>query len=118
MQQAINKQWLETRNQQIKKEKEENGKFVSLKNGENKIEIDLSVLPQEQLGGKFGKRFIYTTTTKKKTEKGEIGLLLSASPVLDALIIKSLSQGVNPFTLIKVGEGKETRYDIKELTKE
>jgi hypothetical protein len=47
--------------------------------------------------------------------KNDKPLLLSASPTLDSLIIKALSEGYNPFTLIKVGEGKETRYGIKEL---
>lgn len=110
MQQTIDKTYLESRMKQIQKEKEENSKFLSLKNGENIIKIDLSVLPQETTG-KFGKRFMYTTAIKK----GEKNLILSASPTLDALIIKALSEGFNPFTLIKVGEGKETRYGIKEL---
>jgi hypothetical protein len=38
--------------------------------------------------------------------------------MLDSLIVKALSKGINPFTLIKVGEGQQTRYAIKELDKE
>jgi len=108
-QKTIDATFLKQRSEQIKKEKEENSKYVSLKNGENVIEIDLSQLPIEQIG-KFGKRFIYQTTTKKNGAN----LLLSASPTLDSLIIKALSEGLNPFTLIKLGEGKDTRYDLKE----
>jgi hypothetical protein len=107
----INEEFLKNRMEQIKKEKEENSKFLSLKNGENIIKIDLSVLPIEQPTGKYGKRFIYITCIMKNDKP----LLLSASPTLDSLIIKALSEGYNPFTLIKVGEGKETRYGIKEL---
>lgn len=106
----INADWLKQRTEQIAQQKEQNSKFVSLKNGENKIGIDLNNLPEPQ-NTKFGVRMVYTTTTKK----GEKSLLLSASIVLDSLIVKALSAGINPFTLIKVGEGKETRYAIKEL---
>jgi hypothetical protein len=108
--QTINETFLQTRMEQIAKEKEENSKFVKLVNGENIIKIDLSQLPIEQVG-KFGKRFIYQTEVVKNGRK----LLLSASPTLDALIIKALSEGHNPFTLIKLGEGKDTRYDLKEM---
>lgn len=108
--QKINTDWLKKRQEQIQKTREENSKYLALKNGENIVKIDLSILPVEQKG-KFGVRQIYTTMTMK----GDKQLLLSASVVLDALIIKALSAGINPFTLIKVGEGKDTRYAIKEL---
>lgn len=106
----INTDWLKQRQIAIQKEREENSKYLSLKNGENIIKIDLNVLPLEQKG-RFGARQIYTTCTVK----GDKQLLLSASMMLDSLIIKALSNGINPFTLIKVGEGKDTRYAIKEL---
>lgn len=109
-QKTINPEWLKTREQQIEKEREENSKFLSLKNGENVIKIDLSQLPIEDKG-KYGKKFVYQTMIEKNGRK----LLLSASVTLDSMIIKALSKGINPFTLIKVGEGKETRYAIKEL---
>lgn len=107
---TISKEWLNKRNEEIQKEKEENSNYLQLKNGENIIKIDLSTLPIETTG-KFGKKFVYQTLTEKNGKK----LLLSASKTLDALIIKALSDGHNPFTLVKVGEGKETRYAIKEL---
>jgi len=108
----VSKDYLQQRMQQIKKQKEENSKFVSLKNGENLLEVDLSVLPTEQPPKNgYGARMIWTTTTIKN----KVALLLSASITLDSLIVKALSEGVNPFTLIKVGEGLNTRYAIKEL---
>lgn len=111
--QKINKDWLKQRQTQIQKTREENSKYLSLKSGENTVKIDLNVLPVETKG-KFGTKMVYTTCIMK----GDKPLLLSASVVLDALIIKALSEGINPFTLIKVGEGKDTRYAIKELNKE
>ena len=112
----INTDWLKTRTQQINKQKQESSRFVKLQNGENKIEIDLSVLPYEQPPkGTYAARQIYTTTTQKTIAGKSFNLLLSASTTLDALIIQALSSGFNPFTLIKVGEGINTRYAIKEL---
>lgn len=108
----VNVDYLKQRTEQIKKQKEEYSKFVKLQNGENKIEIDLSVLPYEQPAkGSYNARMIWTTATQKNGKN----LLLSASMILDSLIVKALSNGVNPFTLIKVGEGINTRYAIKEL---
>ena len=113
MQKTIDETFLKNRTQQIKKEKEENSKYFKLHNGENKIEIDLSQLPIDETG-LYGKRFVYQTTSENNGKK----LLLSASVTLDAMIIKCLSEGINPFTLIKTGEGKNTRYEIKEWQKE
>jgi hypothetical protein len=112
---VINKEWLAKRQEEIKKDKEENSKYQSLKNGENIIKIDLTVFPVIEEKGKFGIRHIYTTTTTKLIKGIMQPLLLSASPTLDALIVEALANGHNPFTLIKVGEGKDTRYAIKEL---
>ncbi len=108
----INQDYLKTRMEQIKKQREENSRFISLKNGENVIEIDLTVLPvlQPPKNG-YKERMLWTTTTQKNGRN----LLLSASLPLDALIVKALSEGYNPFTLIKVGEGINTRYAVKEL---
>lgn len=114
--QKVNTDWLKQRTQQIQKQKEESSRFVSLKNGENKIELDLSVLPTEQPPKNgYGARMLWTTTTQKTISGRSFNLLLSASITLDALIVKALSAGFNPFTLIKVGEGINTRYAIKEL---
>ena len=109
----VSKEWLQERQIQIKKEKDENSKYVKLRNGENIIKIDLSQRPIEQTG-KFGKRYVWQTMIEKNGQK----LLLSASATLDSLIIQCLSEAINPFTLIKVGEGKDTRYDVKEFQKE
>lgn len=114
--QKISKDWLQQRNQQIAKNKEENSKFVKLKNGENVIEIDLNKLPQEQPPKNgYSARMIWTTTAQKNIAGKSFNLLLSASLTLDSLIVKALNEGHNPFTLIKVGEGINTRYAIKEL---
>ena len=112
--QIMDKDWLNKRNEQIKKEREENSRYITLQNGENVVEIDLTEMPVE-VKGMYGTKFVYTTTTKKTINNKEISLLLSASKILDGLIIKALSEGFNPFTLIKVGEGKNTRYAIKEF---
>jgi hypothetical protein len=109
-QKTINEEYLKNRTLEIQKQKEENSKYYQLKNGENIIKINLSQLPID-VKGKYGMKHVYETMT----EKNGVKLLLSASDALDALIIKALSHGLNPFTLIKVGEGKETRYAIKEL---
>lgn len=110
-QQTISKEWLNKRNEQIQKNKEENSKYLQLKTGENIIKIDLSQLPIEDKTGQYGTKMVYQTLTEKNGRK----LLLSASPTLDALIIKCLCKGLNPFTLVKTGEGKNTRYAVKEL---
>lgn len=112
-QEVLNKEWLKQRLEKIQKDKEENSKFLTLKNGENFIEIDTSVLPVEDNAGKFGLRYIYTTTLKQHNKKDP--LLLSVSPTLDALITKALFKEINPFIVVKVGELKDTRYAIKEL---
>jgi hypothetical protein len=111
METKINKDWLKQRQEYIQKQRELNSKYISLKNGENVIKIDMNILPIEDKNGKYGAKQVYTTCSMK----GDKPLLLSASIILDALIIKALSKGINPFTLIKLGEGKETRYAIKEL---
>lgn len=117
--QPISQDWLKTRKEQIQKEKEKNSKYLTLKDGENQIVIDMSVLPITQEGGKFGTRQIWTTKNQKVIDGKTItSLLLSASPTLDVLIVRALSEGFNPFTLIKVGQGKDTRYAIKELSKD
>lgn len=110
MQKNINEEYLKNRMEEIKKEKEKFGKYLSLKNGENIVKINLEHLPVST-DTKFGTRYVYTTCIKRNDKE----LLLSASPILDGLIIKALSNNINPFTLIKVGEGKNTRYAIKEL---
>jgi hypothetical protein len=114
---TINQNWLKARNEQIQKEKEENSKYLKLKIGENIIKIDLTQLPIEEtktISGKAVKRFVYQTEINNNGRK----MLLSASAYLDTLIIKALSEGFNPFTLIKTGEGINTRYAVKELSGE
>jgi hypothetical protein len=117
MTQKVNPEYLKTRMQQIQKQKEENSRFISLKNGENRIELDLNILPVEQPPKNgYSARMIWTTTTQKNVNGKSFNLLLSASYTLDSLIIKALSEGHNPFTLIKLGEGINTRYAVKELS--
>lgn len=114
---TINQNWLKARNEQIQKEKEENSKYLKLKIGENIIKIDLTQLPIEEtktISGKTVKRFVYQTEINNNGRK----MLLSASAYLDTLIIKALSEGFNPFTLIKTGERINTRYAVKELSGE
>ncbi len=111
----VSKEWLQAEQERIKKEKEENSKYVTLKQGENTIKLDLSVRPEFDAKAKFGGKWVWQTTATKMLKGVMTPMLLSASPTLHALIISALAEGHNPFTLIKVGEGKETRYAIKEL---
>lgn len=107
----IDENFLKNELDRIQKEKEENSRFVQLKNGENIIKIDLSMRPIEDKKGKYGTKMVFQTLNEKNGKK----LLLSTSPTLYGFVIKALSSGYNPFTLIKLGEGKDTRYAIKEL---
>jgi hypothetical protein len=83
--------------------------YFSIPEGETTIEIDLSHAPQEKEGD-FGKQFVYHIKANNKD------YMLSASIVLDGLLISALSQGINPMTLIRTGTRKQTRYSIKELS--
>lgn len=115
MEKTINEDWLQQRQQNLKKEREKNSKYLALKNGENTVKLDVSVMPVEDPNGKFGKRMIYTTEIVRNIDGKDVKLLLSTSPALETLILKALATGINPFTLIKIGEGRNTRYAIKEL---
>lgn len=84
--------------------------YFSIPEGETKIEIDLSHAPQEKEGD-FGKQFVY------HIKANNADYLLSASVMLDRLIISALSEGINPMTLIRTGTKKQTRYSIKELAR-
>jgi hypothetical protein len=84
--------------------------YFSIPEGETSIELNLSKAPQER-EGTFGKQFVYHITANNKD------YLLSASLVLDRLIISALSEGINPMTIIRTGTKKQTRYNIKELAK-
>lgn len=83
-------------------------RFFKIPAGETEIEVDLDVVP-ERREGLYGIQYVYTVTIDKKR------WLLGASERLDKLITAALMQGLNPFTLERDGEGKNTRYAIKGL---
>lgn len=84
--------------------------YFSVPEGETLLEIDLSHAPEEREGD-FGRQFVY------HIKANDTHFLLSASSMLDRLIISALSEGINPMTLIRTGTKKQTRYSIKELSK-
>jgi hypothetical protein len=97
--------WVKQRKEQIDGEMLP---FLKIPEGETVIEVDVDVVPTMREGD-YSKQFLYTVTVEGEAHK------LSASEYLDRLIIDALSQGINPFTLIRKGTGKKTRYSIKEL---
>ena len=97
--------WVKNRKEQINSEKLP---FYKIEQGETVIEVDVDVVPTMREGD-YSKQYLYNITVKDEAYK------LSASEYLDRLIIEALSQGINPFTLVRKGTGKKTRYSIKEL---
>jgi hypothetical protein len=94
--------WVQQRKEEIDVE------YFTVPQGETKITVDVDVVPKER-DGKYSKQYIYSVTINGKTWK------LSASESLDRMIIEALSQGINTFTLIRKGTGKQTKYSIEEL---
>jgi hypothetical protein len=76
--------------------------------GETEITVNVDVAPEEREGD-YSKQYVYSIKVNGETWK------LSASEYLDNIMIEALSRGINPFTLIRKGTGKKTRYSIKEL---
>jgi hypothetical protein len=97
--------WVSTCKQDIEKEQLQ---FFKIAEGETVIEVDVDVVPTMREGD-FSKQYLYTVKVDGEFYK------LSASEYLDRLIIEALSQGINPFTLVRKGSGKNTRYSIKEM---
>jgi hypothetical protein len=103
-QKAIPK-WIQERKQQIDQAKLQ---YFKIPIGETTITVDVDLVPEEREGD-YSKQYVYSVEVKGETLK------LSASEYLDKIIIEALSQSINPFTLIRKGTGKKTRYSIKEL---
>jgi hypothetical protein len=96
--------WVQQRKQKIDNELE----YFTIPQGETKITVDVNVVPTER-DGKYSKQYTYAIMTNGTAYK------LSASEYLDRIVIEALSQGINPFTLVREGTGKKTKYSIKEL---
>jgi len=84
--------------------------YLTLEEGETVILIDGTVKPVESVGD-FGKRLTWRVT--KGGEKYD----LTASMSLSKKLLKALKANINPMTIIRVGEAKQTRYSIKGLNK-
>lgn len=98
--------WLQQRKQQI--DAEEQTPYFKIPQGETEITVDMDIPPAERTGD-YSKQYIYTITVNGEARK------LSASEYLDKMIIEALCHNINPFTLVRKGTGKQTRYSIKEL---
>ena len=96
--------WVQQRKQEIDNALE----YFTIPQGKTKITVDVDVVPKER-DGKYSKQYTYTIAFDDKAYK------LSASEYLDRLIVEALSQGINTFTLIRKGTGKQTKYSIEEL---
>jgi len=97
--------WVQERKQQIDKGKLQ---YFKIPVGETEIAVDSDIVPEEREGD-YSKQYVYSVTVNREPWK------LSASEYLDKMIVDALSQGINPFTLVRRGTGKKTRYSIKEL---
>jgi hypothetical protein len=97
--------WVQERKQEIAQEQLQ---YFKIPVGETTITVNIDVVPEEREGD-YSKQYVYSITVNGETWK------LSASEYLDKMIIEALSQGINPFTLVRKGTGKKTRYSIKEL---
>jgi hypothetical protein len=97
--------WLAQRKQEIDAD---NLPFYKIEQGETVIEVDVDVVPTMREGD-YSKQYLYNVTVNGEAYK------LSASEYLDKLIVEALIAGHNPFTLVRKGTGKKTRYSIKEL---
>jgi hypothetical protein len=83
-------------------------RFFKIPQGETEVEVDMD-FPPERREGTYGIQYVYTVTIDEER------FLLGASGRLDKLITAALMQGLNPFTVERDGEGKDTRYAIKGL---
>ena len=100
---------VEDRRQKVMKEKGM-ADFITLEEGETKLTFDTTKEPREQ-DGDFGLRTIFRVLKDGKEYD------LSASDALARKILNAMAAGINPMTIIRVGEGKQTRFSIKELKK-
>lgn len=83
--------------------------YFKIPQGETMIEIDLTQ-QVKQVPSNYGKdRFEYHIISEQKQYKMTVGFML------DVMITKALIQGMNPMTIIRAGEGQNTRYSIKGL---
>ena len=97
--------WVQERKQRIGKAQLQ---YFKIPVGETTITVNVDIVPEE-LEGDYSKQYVYSVIVNNEELK------LSASEYLDKMIIEALSQGINPFTLVRKGTGKKTRYSIKKL---
>ena len=106
--------WIIDKKAKADKEREEyikeHGEYYQFPQGETKILINTDVSPFEKIN-KYGKtQFVYEVQINGEKKK------ISVNIVLDRAIIQCLVEEINPMTIIRFGQGTQTRYSIKELS--
>jgi hypothetical protein len=82
--------------------------FFKLPVGETTIEVMTDIEPREREGN-FGTQCIFRIKVGKDTNDLSVAL---RSP-LYRFLLDNLSKGKTKFTIVRTGEGKSTKYDIK-----
>ena len=85
--------------------------YLILSEGETTVTVDMQTPPREETGD-FGKKLIFRVENNGKEHD------LPCSMSLAKKILYQLKDKNNPMTLIRAGEGKQTRYSVKKPKKE
>lgn len=107
--------WVQQESAKIKEQQEQESQFYKLPEGETELLFDDAEPPKE-----IEKTFKSDTRTRWQykviLEDGN-QKTLEVGKQLHRLIIKALSQGLNPMTIIRAGTDINTKYGIKALMK-
>lgn len=107
--------WVQREAQKIKEQQEKESQFFKLPEGETELTVDDSEPPKEiekSFKNDTRTRYQYNVILEDGTKK-----TLEVGKQLHRLIIKALSQGLNPMTIIRAGTDINTKYGIKALMK-
>ncbi len=88
--------------------------FWTFDQGETKVKLFPEIEPKDDDSGDFGKRILWTVKPLVKTAF-EPKYLISCSDALSERLMACIEKKILEPTIIRVGEGKKTRYGIKEL---
>ena len=111
--QAWIKERLDDANEARKKQLKEKGyaEFYKLPVGETTITLDLNTAPRDK-SGDFGEQCIFRISVGKETYDFSISV---KSPLYRS-ILETAEQGKTHMTIVRTGEGKNTRYTIKKVS--
>ena len=104
--------WLEQETAKVKERRnkalEERGyaEFYKFPQGETEVTVDVGVQPREKTGD-FGLQTILRVTIDGKPYD------IAVKDMLYYKILKKLEQGQTTMTIVRAGEGKQTRYSLK-----